>query len=144
MRALACIALLLSLSSPTADLNAARTAHGLQAGVPTNAYTRQVDIGLARHGDPPLPLVSGFVEEFALWGRAQSVQAVINDWVARDGFRGSATLNVNCPTPNSRGCNVHREAVLSSEPHARLLIDIKSARVGRQVEVVAILVWVRK
>ena len=141
VRALACIALLVS---PVASINAARVAHGLPRGTTTTAYTKQVDIGLAQRGDPPLPKpAKNVVVEYGLWGRDASASAVIRDWVARDGFLGSATLNVNCPHAEATGCNLHREAILSRVTHAHLLIDVGTKRDGSQTEVVAILVWVR-
>ncbi|HWB21367.1 MAG TPA: hypothetical protein VG652_00605 [Gaiellaceae bacterium] len=117
------------------EFNAVRKREGLPPATLTNDYTANVTNAALRNADPALgAFAPGAMTEYGLWGistadpasNALNPSAIVDDWVYRDGWQGSATENLDCSSPTAAGCNGHRRAVLSSAPSpgAKLAVDI--------------------
>jgi hypothetical protein len=138
-------------------INAVRKQFGLAPGLPTTAGRGLVIQGARTGNDPNMLRVgSSIPEEYSIWGAVSGVgapsvaatSAVVNAWVYKDGWMGSATENLDCTSPTAPGCNGHRRAVLSTPPvpGATLYINavsIKSTVNGSPVvSMAALLIWV--
>lgn len=138
-------------------INAVRKKFGLAPGLPTTAGRGLVMQGARSGNDPNMLRVGNSIpEEYSIWGAVSGVaapsveatNAVVNAWVYKDGWMGSATENLDCTSPTAPGCNGHRRAVLSAPPMpgATLYINavsIKSDVNGNPVvSMAALLIWV--
>jgi hypothetical protein len=136
------------------EINTLRHQVHLPAAHPTTSDDKLVIAAALALRDPVLPRLGGEVlKEYGVWGLVASSPAlpspieVVQTWVFEDGWQGAATVNLDCTSPTARGCNSHREAILSPPPErgARLFVDVAvehSVLQGEHaVSVAAILIW---
>jgi hypothetical protein len=138
------------------ELNTLRKREGLAPASLTNSYMANVTNAALRNADPALgAFAPGVMTEYGLWGISTSDPAstapdpatIVDDWVNRDGWQGSATQNLDCTSPTASGCNGHRRAALSSAPRpgAKLAVDIAihqtSWNGAPAISVAMIMVW---
>jgi hypothetical protein len=116
------------------QINAVRHRFGLPSGRATTGYQSIVTTAVRSNNDPVAKIQTGTVAEFGVWGELPSralsshiaPHIIVDNWVYEDGWNSADPLNLDCTSPNARGCDAHRRAILSKPPFrgARLYIDI--------------------
>jgi hypothetical protein len=139
-----------------ADINAVRKTFRLPPGKITNVYRSEVVSAANALRDPILNLVPPRVfREDGVWGAVSTTgdgstldpKTIVHSWVYEDGWRGSATINIDCTGPQAPGCNGHRRAILraATRPGATLSIDAYASTRPIQgqasLSIAAILSW---
>jgi hypothetical protein len=75
----------------------------------------------------PMPVMSllqalGVSEYGSIWAGDFGPLASDYDWMYNDGYSADGSLNLDCPTPNARGCWGHRDNILGSYSQLPTLI----------------------
>lgn len=138
-------------------INRVRERFGLPRGIATGFGRSSVLNGATSGRDPAfVPMGNRPVVEYGLWGGvygtshmgAQLVNTVVNAWVYRDGWYGTATENIECTFPKASGCYGHRRSILSRPPFPGMRLYVDAASVPLTVDgipetsISVLLIWV--